>query len=85
VTIEFQRHLAALDLDSRRLTKSIVVPLPNAQWPVLHRNRASLLLADGVVYLVFPAFARPVTYFTDLSQRSTRRRFNKSAKFPRNR
>ena len=48
----FQR-LAALDLNDGRIKKSVIVPAPNRDWHKLHRNRASLLLADGVVYLAF--------------------------------
>ena len=51
-TADFQQHLAALDLNSGNI-RSVLVPPPYPDWPRLHRNRASLLLADGVVYLAF--------------------------------
>src|SRR5262249_16558773 len=41
------------DLNDGHIKKSVVVPAPNPAWHKLHRNRASLLLADGVVYLGF--------------------------------
>ncbi len=57
------QRLAALDLNTGRPKpvaggqRSVVVRPPNAaanpEWHRLHRNRASLLLADGVVYLAF--------------------------------
>jgi hypothetical protein len=33
--------------------KAVVVPAPDAQWHRLHRNRASLVLVDGVVFVGF--------------------------------
>jgi hypothetical protein len=43
--------LAAVNLDTGDVTE-IFVPAP-AAWHALHRNRASLLLADGVVYVAY--------------------------------
>jgi outer membrane protein assembly factor BamB len=52
------QRLAAIDLNDGRV-RSVQVPAPspaaNPDWHKLHRNRASLLLADGVVYLAFSA------------------------------
>ena len=47
------QHLAALALKDGSVVRSVVVPGPNAQWHRLHRNRASLVLADGIVYVGF--------------------------------
>jgi len=47
------QHLAALSLNDGSVVRSVVVPAPNPLWHRLHRNRASLLLADGVVYVGF--------------------------------
>lgn len=53
-TEEGLQHLAALDLNDGHTNKSVVVPpTNNLNWHKLHRNRASLLLTDGVVYLAF--------------------------------
>jgi hypothetical protein len=46
-------RLAAIDLDSQAV-RTVVVPR-NSDWQDLHRNRAGLLLADGVVYMPFAA------------------------------
>ena len=55
-TADGHQRLAAIDLNDGRW-KSVEVPAPHAaanpDWHKLHRNRASLLLADGVVYLAF--------------------------------
>ncbi|HKW91212.1 MAG TPA: hypothetical protein VJX92_04885 [Methylomirabilota bacterium] len=51
-----QQRLAAIDMNDGRF-RSVAVPVPdpgaNPNWHRLHRNRASLLLADGVVYVAF--------------------------------
>jgi hypothetical protein len=47
------QRIAALALDDGSVVRSVVVPAPNPQWHRLHRNRASLVLADGVVYVGF--------------------------------
>ena len=54
-TADFEQHLAALDLNDGHVIKSVRIAPPGhlPQWARLHRNRASLLLADGVVYLAF--------------------------------
>jgi outer membrane protein assembly factor BamB len=52
-TAEGHQHLAALDLNDGSVRKSVTVPAPNAAWNKLHRNRVSLLLADGVVFVGF--------------------------------
>jgi hypothetical protein len=55
-TKDGSQHLAAIDLNNGR-ARSVAVPPPhpgaNPDWTKLHRNRASLLLANGVVYLAF--------------------------------
>jgi hypothetical protein len=58
VLVSYKNHegvqrLAALDLNDGHIKKKVSVPSPNPDWHKLHRNRASLLLADGVVYLAF--------------------------------
>jgi hypothetical protein len=53
-TSEGLQHLAALSLnDGHHAIPPVVVPAPNAEWHRLHRNRASLLLSDGVVFVGF--------------------------------
>ena len=56
-TSDTLQHLASIDLSTGRVTRSTVVqgphPAANPEWHKLHRNRASLLLAEGVVYLGF--------------------------------
>lgn len=53
-TFEGLQHLAALNLnDGRHAVPPIVVPAPHRQWHRLHRNRASLLLSSGVVFVGF--------------------------------
>jgi hypothetical protein len=56
-TVDGNQNLAAIDLNDGHIKKSVPVPPPhpalNPDWRKLHRNRASLLLADGVVYLAF--------------------------------
>jgi hypothetical protein len=51
-TNEGDQHLAALDLNDGRVKHQVKVP-PDTDWGKWHRNRASLLLVDGVVYLAF--------------------------------
>ena len=43
----------AVNLDNGGVKRAIVVPAPTAAWQAIHRNRASLLLADGVVYAAY--------------------------------
>jgi len=56
-TDDGNQRLAAIDLNDGHIKKSVVVPAPHAaanpDWAKVHRNRASLLLVDGVVYLAF--------------------------------
>ena len=52
-TEEGLQRLAALDLNDGHVRKSVVVPAPNLDWHRLHRNRASLLLVDDIVYVGF--------------------------------
>jgi hypothetical protein len=54
-TDTFEHRLAAIDLNNGHVVKRVTVPAPGGdpRWKMLHRNRASLLLADGVVYLAF--------------------------------
>jgi hypothetical protein len=47
------QRVSALALNDGSIFRSVVVPAPNPQWHRLHRNRASLVLADGVVYVGF--------------------------------
>jgi hypothetical protein len=64
-TAEKGLQLAAIDLNDGHVKKSIVIPVPNRagnpEWHRLHRNRASLLLADGVVYLAFSSLCENIT------------------------
>jgi hypothetical protein len=60
-TSDFQQRLAAIDLNNGLFSSVLVTPpmgeekdrFKQQDWARLHRNRASLLLADGVVYLAF--------------------------------
>jgi hypothetical protein len=52
-TFDGFQHVAALSLNDGSVVKSIVVPAPNPAWHKLHRNRASLVLANGVVFVGF--------------------------------
>ncbi|WP_166298203.1 hypothetical protein [Bradyrhizobium sp. 2S1] len=52
-TFEGLQHIAAISLNDGTVVKSVVVPAPNQEWHKLHRNRASLVLADGVVFVCF--------------------------------
>jgi hypothetical protein len=52
-TFDGLQHLAALSLNDGSVVRSVVVPAPNAQWHRLHRNRASLVLMDGMVFVGF--------------------------------
>src|SRR5262245_6388755 len=52
-TFDGLQHLAALSLDDGTVFRSVVVPAPNPQWHRLHRNRASLVLMDGMVFVGF--------------------------------
>ena len=52
-TFDGLQHLAALSLNDGSVVRSVVVPAPNPQWHRLHRNRASLLLMDGMVFVGF--------------------------------
>jgi hypothetical protein len=48
-----KHHVAALDLNDGHVIRDIPFgpPIPIADWDRLHRNRASLLLAGGVIYV----------------------------------
>jgi outer membrane protein assembly factor BamB len=55
-----EQRVAALSLADGRLLKDntgrmhdVPVPGTNADWHILHRSRASLLLSDGVLYVAF--------------------------------
>ena len=52
-TFDGFQHVAALSLNDGSVVKSVVVPAPNPAWHKLHRNRASLVLANGVVFVGF--------------------------------
>jgi hypothetical protein len=53
-TFEGLQRVAALNLnDGQHAVPPVVVPAPNQQWHRLHRNRASLLYSDGVVFVGF--------------------------------
>jgi hypothetical protein len=52
-TDEGDQHLAALDLNDGQVKRQVKVPSDTSDWGEWHRNRASLLLVDGVVYLAF--------------------------------
>ena len=48
------QHLAALNLnDGQDAVPPVVVPAPNPEWHRLHRNRASLVLSEGVIFVGF--------------------------------
>ena len=55
-TNDGKQHLASVELN-HHVVRTVDVPVPGGgdvrAWGKLHRNRASLLLADGVVYLAF--------------------------------
>jgi len=53
-TIRGEQRLAALDLDTGEVRNEIVVN-PDRVWNQLHRNRASLLLDHGIVFVGFSA------------------------------
>jgi hypothetical protein len=52
-TFDGLQHLAALALNDGSVVRSVVAPAPNPQWHLLHRNRASLVLSDGVIFVGF--------------------------------
>jgi hypothetical protein len=52
-TFDGFQHIAALSLNDGSIVKSVVVPAPNPEWHKLHRNRASLVLANGIVFVAF--------------------------------
>jgi hypothetical protein len=54
--------LAAIDLDDGHVKRSIVVPAPAPGWHAIHRNRASLLLANGVIYVAYASLCEGDTH-----------------------
>ena len=51
-TYDGHQHIAALNLnDGQHAVPPVVVPAPGLEWHRLHRNRASLLLSDGVIFI----------------------------------
>ena len=52
-TFDGLQHLVSLALDDGSIVRSVVVPAPNPQWHKLHRNRASLVLMNGMVFVGF--------------------------------
>jgi outer membrane protein assembly factor BamB len=44
-------HIAALELNDGRVISQKKLSRPDPEWDRMHRNRAGLLLADGVVYV----------------------------------
>ncbi len=47
-----QQHLAAIDITSCSVRQDVIVP-GDPDWQRLHRNRASLLMDNGVIYVAF--------------------------------
>ncbi|GKQ52627.1 hypothetical protein [Bradyrhizobium sp. Ce-3] len=50
-TFEGLQHVAAISMNDGTVLKSVIVPAPNQEWHKLHRNRTSLVLANGVVFV----------------------------------
>jgi hypothetical protein len=46
-------------MNDGQVKRAVVVPAPSQDWYQLHRNRASLLLADGIVYVAFSSLCEP--------------------------
>jgi hypothetical protein len=60
-TFDGLQHVAALSLNDGSVIKKVVVPAPNPEWHKLHRNRASLVLVNGIVFVGFASLCEGST------------------------